>query len=370
MLPNHPPQLPKSQQSLHSPALHPQQSQQNLRPPNPQNQTPWPKSLLLVRLQTQRPPAAPKHKRASLHLQRTFPRHPVPKQLQPRPPAPRKQWAALLNLERKPEEQEPPAEVAVELPAPALKAEPENTSVSTPEPVSAPVSEALREPTPEPVREPTPEPVREPTPEPVREPTPEPVREPTPEPAREPTPEPIREPTPEPAREPTPEPIREPTPEPVREPTPEPVREPTPEPAREPTPEPIWEPSPQPLSQPSAEPGLGAESVHEPASSVQPSAQLDLDKFGESADDTLPSLGTTVMSPPCSPPGPVSPVREPQDAFSLLDTHIQSDPWDSNQLLASSDAVSQSTVNVLNFQTEEESENKEHFEPLLSPLEC
>ncbi|XP_026180217.1 proteoglycan 4 [Mastacembelus armatus] len=262
----------------------------------------------------------------------------------------------------RPEEQEPPAEVAVELPAPALKAEPENTSVSTPEPVSAPVSEALREPTPEPVREPTPEPVREPTPEPVREPTPEPVREPTPEPAREPTPEPIREPTPEPAREPTPEPIREPTPEPVREPTPEPVREPTPEPAREPTPEPIWEPSPQPLSQPSAEPGLGAESVHEPASSVQPSAQLDLDKFGESADDTLPSLGTTVMSPPCSPPGPVSPVREPQDAFSLLDTHIQSDPWDSNQLLASSDAVSQSTVNVLNFQTEEESENKEHFE--------
>uniref|UniRef100_A0A3Q3S1B3 Proteoglycan 4-like n=1 Tax=Mastacembelus armatus TaxID=205130 RepID=A0A3Q3S1B3_9TELE len=214
----------------------------------------------------------------------------------------------------RPEEQEPPAEVAVELPAPALKAEPENTSVSTPEPVSAPVSEALREPTPEPVREPTPEPVREPTPEPVREPTPEPVREPTPEPAREPTPEPIREPTPEPAREPTPEPIREPTPEPVREPTPEPVREPTPEPAREPTPEPIWEPSPQPLSQPSAEPGLGAESVHEPASSVQPSAQLDLDKFGESADDTLPSLGTTVMSPPCSPPGPVSPVREPQDA--------------------------------------------------------
>uniref|UniRef100_A0A3B4U102 BTB/POZ domain-containing protein n=1 Tax=Seriola dumerili TaxID=41447 RepID=A0A3B4U102_SERDU len=208
-----------------------------------------------------------------------------------------------------PQEPEPPAEVAVEPVAAALEAVPEKTSEPTPEPVSAPVSESVREPTPEPVREPTPEPVREPSPEPVREPTPEPVREPTPEPIREPTPEPVREPTPEPEREPTPEPVREPTPEPIREPTPEPEREPTPEPIRELTPEPVQEPSPyqvreispEPPSQLSAEPEL---QVHEPLSSVQLSAQSDLFKFEESANDSVPSLGTTVMSPPCSPPGP------------------------------------------------------------------
>ncbi|GLD60364.1 protein piccolo isoform X1 [Lates japonicus] len=68
------------------------------------------------------------------------------------------------------------------------------------------------------------------------------------------------------------------------------------------------------------------------------------------------------MSPPCSPPGPVSPVREPQTASSLLDMHIQSDPWDRNEPLTSSDFASQGTVNMMNFQTEEERENKEHFE--------
>ncbi|XP_056256909.1 PHD finger protein rhinoceros [Seriola aureovittata] len=295
-----------------------------------------------------------------------------------------------------PQEPEPPAEVAVEPVAAALEAVPEKTSEPTPEPVSAPVSESVREPTPEPVREPTPEPVREPTPEPVREPTPEPVREPTPEPEREPTPEPVREPTPEPEREPTPEPVREPTPEsereptpePVREPTTEPIREPTPEPEREPTPEPVREPTPEPIreltpepvrepspyqvreispeppvepftQQMSAEPEL---QVHEPLSSVQLSAQSDLFKFEESANDSVPSLGTTVMSPPCSPPGPVSPVREPQDASSLLDMHVQSDPWDRSQPLASYEIPSQSAVSMMNFQIEEEKENKEHFE--------
>ncbi|GAA6215468.1 protein piccolo [Lates japonicus] len=230
-----------------------------------------------------------------------------------------------------PQEPEPSAEVAVEPPAATLEAVQEKPSEPTPEPVSAPVSEPVREPTPEPVREPTPEPVREPTPEP-----------------REPTPEPVREPTPEPVREPTPEPVREPTPEPIREPTPEPVQEPSPVQAQEASPEPPVEP----LSQPSAE----------PPSSVQLSAQLDLFKYDESANDSVSSLGTTVMSPPCSPPGPVSPVREPQTASSLLDMHIQSDPWDRNEPLTSSDFASQGTVNMMNFQTEEERENKEHFE--------
>ncbi|XP_067427580.1 pneumococcal serine-rich repeat protein [Thunnus thynnus] len=257
----------------------------------------------------------------------------------------------------RPDEPEPPVEAAVE---PSAAAEPMSSQTEptlltvqektpehpTPEPVPAPVSESLQEPTPAPIREPTPEPVREPTPEPIRVPTPEPVREPTPEPIREPTPEPIREPTPEPVREPTPEPIREPTPEPMREPTPELVREISPVPPAE------------PLFQPSEEPELGAGAVHEPLSNVQ----LDLYKFDESANDSGPSLGTTVMSPPCSPPGPVSPVREPQNASSLLDMHFQSDPWDRNQPLASSDIAPQSPVSMLSFQTEEGKENKEQVE--------
>ncbi|XP_070704763.1 uncharacterized protein prr36b [Pempheris klunzingeri] len=182
----------------------------------------------------------------------------------------------------------------------------------------------------------------------------------------EPTPEPVSAPVLEPAREPTPEPVREPTPEPVREPTPEPIRELTPEPVRELTPEPVRETSPQPLletlSQPTAEPELGAEPDHEAAANVQLSAQLDHFKFEDSANDSVPSLGTTVMSPPCSPPGPVSPVREPQGASALLDMHVQSYPWDKNQSLAESDFAPQSLVNTMNFQTEEQKENEEDFE--------
>ncbi|XP_028268616.1 uncharacterized protein prr36b [Parambassis ranga] len=220
-----------------------------------------------------------------------------------------------------PEQPEPPAEVAV------------TSSL-----------EAVQEKTPELITEPKLEPVREPTPEPVREPTPEPVREPTPEPVREPTPEPVREPTPEPVREATPEPVREPTPEPLREPTPEPLREPTPEPLREPTPEPLRELTPEP--------------VHEPTPSGHLSTQMDPFKFEETANNSVSSLGTTVMSPPCSPQGPASPVREPQNASTLLDMHVQSDPWDRNQGMPSDDP--KSLVNALNFQTEEE---KEQFEP-------
>uniref|UniRef100_A0A3P8TMR6 BTB/POZ domain-containing protein n=1 Tax=Amphiprion percula TaxID=161767 RepID=A0A3P8TMR6_AMPPE len=239
-----------------------------------------------------------------------------------------------------PEQAEPPVEVALE-----------------------PSAVQISEPTPEPLREPTAEPLREPTPEPVREPTPEPVREPTPEPIREPTPEPVREPTPEPLREPTPEPVREPTPEPVREPTPEPVWEPTPEPIREPTPEPIQQLSFNKVQDASPEPPveqLQAEQVHEPASSVQ----LDPFKFEVSANNSVPSLGTTVMSPPCSPPGPASPVREPQNASSLMDMHVQPDLWDRDQDLVQSDMPPQSTVNMMGFQREEEEEqeNDEKFE--------
>ncbi|XP_041832891.1 cell surface glycoprotein 1 [Melanotaenia boesemani] len=234
-----------------------------------------------------------------------------------------------------PEESQPPAEVAVE-PSAADK---------TPKPTPELVPVAVLEP----VQESTLEPVQEPKLEPVREQTPEPIREPTPEPVWEPTPEPIREPTPEPVWKSTPEPIREPTPETVWEPTPEPVREPSPE-------------FPAERSHPSAGVELGAAFVHEPASSVQISAQMDPFKF-QVSDQSVPCLGTTVMSPPSSPPGPASPIREPQNTSSLLDMDVQSDAWDQNQAPATHSPVN------MNFQTEEEKENNKGYEPQEMPEE-
>ncbi|KAM9746329.1 uncharacterized protein prr36b isoform 2-T2 [Menidia menidia] len=246
-------------------------------------------------------------------------------------------------------EPQPPVEACEEQPAAGPEAGKEPVLESVPEAVSEPVKEPVKEPTPEPVRDLTPKPAREPTPEPVREPTPEPIREPTPEPIREPTPEPIREPTPEPIREPTPEPIREPTPEPIREPTPEPIREAF----REPTPEPAAE-----LHQTSA--AWEAEPVRQPVTDVKTSAQVDPFKFAESPSNSAPSLGTTVMSPPCSPAGPASPVRELQDASSLLDMDAQPDTWDRNQ--APVGFAPRSPVNAACFQTEREKENVHGFE--------
>ncbi|XP_052347214.1 mucin-19-like isoform X2 [Oncorhynchus keta] len=62
----------------------------------------------------------------------------------------------------------------------------------------------------------------------------------------------------------------------------------------------------------------------------QLSAQLNLVPLEEPADTVSP-LGTTVMSPPCSPTGPMSPVREPQNASALLDMHVQPEPSSQNQ---------------------------------------
>ncbi|XP_029491954.1 mucin-5AC-like [Oncorhynchus nerka] len=62
----------------------------------------------------------------------------------------------------------------------------------------------------------------------------------------------------------------------------------------------------------------------------QLSAQLDLVHLEEPADTVSP-LGTTVMSPPCSPIGPMSPVREPQNASALLDMHVQPEPRSQSQ---------------------------------------
>ncbi|XP_063760905.1 microtubule-associated protein futsch [Eleginops maclovinus] len=155
------------------------------------------------------------------------------------------------------------------------------------------------------------------------------------------------------APEPTPEPVRELTPEPVRELTPEPVRELTPEPEPEPESFKVRETSPEPLPEPLSDAELGAEPVHGAASVDQLSADLDRFKFSESAKDT--SLGTTVMSPPSSPLGPVSPVRGPQSASSLLDMQVLSDPWDRNQDMAPSHLAPESLVHT-------EEEKKDQFE--------
>lgn len=90
--------------------------------------------------------------------------------------------------------------------------------------------------------------------------------------------------------------------------------------------------------------------TNEATSAVQLVAQPDFFKCDESASNSVPSLGTTVMSPPCSPPGCVSPSREPETAASLLDSHSQSDLWNRDE--------TQSQGSALNY-TEE---NKEHFE--------
>ncbi|KAF7654571.1 hypothetical protein LDENG_00067870 [Lucifuga dentata] len=164
-------------------------------------------------------------------------------------------------------------------------------------------------------------------------------------------------PTFESMQETTPEPIPEPlsasVSESVQEITPKSVQEPVPEPVREPTPEPIREKSPEPLLEPEVE----------DVSIPQLSAQQDLAHLEDSTNNLVPSLGTTVMSPPCSPPGHISPVREPQNASSLLDMHVQSDLWDKNQHLAFSDIAAHSPVDMMGFQrdSKEEEEEKENL---------
>ncbi|CAL8285880.1 unnamed protein product [Boreogadus saida] len=274
---------------------------------------------------------------------------------------------------------EPTLEIIAE---PALEAT-EPAREPTPEPAREPTPEPAREPTPEPAREPTPEPAREPTPQ-LRESTPEPMREPTPEPEREPTPEPMREPTPEPEREPTPEPMREPTPEPEREPTPE-LREPTPELLREPTPEPMREPSPEPERDPSPEPlretttdhfreatpepttESAYESNEDPEGASMPSlsSQMDMQYFGTSPGVSAPSLGTTVMSPPCSPPGP-PPVHQAQSPPPELDLKAHSDPWGNRPAQAAEDlrmdqVLSDSEEDEKFREKEEEEEDEKDF---------
>lgn len=242
----------------------------------------------------------------------------------------------------------------------------ETVQEPTPEPVSAPMLEEVKDPTREPVQEPIPELKREP----ISEPTPEPIREQTPEHEQELTTEPIKdsklEPTPEPIQELMLEPIQEQAPVPIQEATTQHGQEPTLKPIQEPASEPVRETSPedpvQPFEYPAEQRGLGSELAHEPASTTQLSAQSDLFKFEESANHSVSSLGTTVMSPPCSPADPISPITEPQNTPSLRGMHLQSESLDGNQPQASPDSVPQSLDNKMNYQTEEQQENKELFD--------
>uniref|UniRef100_A0A8C7YX05 BTB/POZ domain-containing protein n=1 Tax=Oryzias sinensis TaxID=183150 RepID=A0A8C7YX05_9TELE len=308
--------------------------------------------------------------------------------------------ATATAVAAEPEGLQPQAEAHVEVPAAAREETPEAALEPVPESQSAceakpkllqePAAEPMQEPTPQPVRVPTPEPLREPTPEPVREPTPEPM-EPTPEPLRVPTPEPMRIPTPEPMRIPTPEPIRVPTPEPMRIPIPEPIRVPTPEQAREPTPnylqestsevvqkltlEYLREPTPEP-TQEETEHESSPYQILEPSSEIlvgppQPSAAAELGssaaqmehfQFQDTTNNSFPSLGTTVMSPPCSPPGPASPVRQPQSASPLLRVDVHSDSWARSQ----DEEEEQEGQEMKGKEEDEEREKENLFLPPLS----
>eukprot|EP00063_Salmo_salar_P074119 XP_014048954.1 PREDICTED: mucin-5AC-like isoform X2 [Salmo salar] len=91
----------------------------------------------------------------------------------------------------------------------------------------------------------------------------------------------------------------------------------------------------------------------------QLSAQLDLVPLEEPADIVSP-LGTTVMSPPCSPTGPMSPVREPQNASALLDMHVQTEPRSQNQsAIAPQSPVQEEVI----FQTDPCGQNQSAMAP-------
>ncbi|XP_077413108.1 uncharacterized protein LOC144043392 isoform X2 [Vanacampus margaritifer] len=291
-------------------------------------------------------------------------------------------------------------------PEPIRETTPEPMREPSPEPIPQQTQEYMREPTPEFIQEPSPEPIPQPTsafiqeliPEPVREPTPEPQREQSPERLGELSPEPMRKLTPDTVQEPTSEYVREITPQPLRELTPETLREPTPEVLRDLTPEPVQEPNheallesqPEPLrewtpepieeqtlvhgremspevpdetsSLPTEEPCQGAGLSHEPAYSYQQPAQNDLFKFEQSASESVPSLGTTVMSPPCSPPVPVSPVRDSNNPSDLLIMHDQPDSWNKNQTLEPCDIDPQASHSMKNFPTEEYDEEDDEWQ--------
>ncbi|XP_034151073.1 proline-rich protein 36 isoform X1 [Esox lucius] len=82
-------------------------------------------------------------------------------------------------------------------------------------------------------------------------------------------------------------------------------------------------------------------------------------------------LGTTVMSPPCSPTGPVSPVREAQNAAPVLDMHVQPDLLVQSQAAGAPQSLVQEEVRFQSDEFEEDdkplSAADDEFKPI-SPV--
>ncbi|XP_057717632.1 mucin-5AC isoform X2 [Corythoichthys intestinalis] len=268
------------------------------------------------------------------------------------------------ELEEKPElqKEQTPEFLRESIPERECEITTQHPREGTPEPMQDLSPEPLRELTPEPIQDSSPEPLREFTPEPIRDSSPEPLRELTPELVQDSSPDAQQDLTPEPLREPTPEALRNLTPEPVQEPYHEPLLETKHQPQRDLTPEPVEEQnlsyahkmssevSDETFAQSTEEPHLGAGLIHEPAYNFKMAAQNDPFKFDHSASESVPSLGTTVMSPPCSPTGPISPVRESQNS------------WNSNQTFGQCDTDPQASHSLVNFPTEEGNEQPEEWE--------
>ncbi|XP_077474795.1 uncharacterized protein prr36b isoform X2 [Stigmatopora argus] len=282
-----------------------------------------------------------------------------------------------LIIEQTPEPQKEQIPEFLREPTPERKCEITSQSprAISPEPIQS-SPEPLRELTPEPTKDSSPEPLRELTPEPTKDSSPEPLQEFSPEPIQDSSPEPLRELTPEPLEDSSPEALQDLTPETFQEPTPEALRDLTSEsiqdpnhesvfetqPQRDLTPEPVEERnlshadkissevSDETFAQSTEEPRLGVGLSHEPAYNYELAAQNDLFKYEHSASDSVQSLGTTVMSPPCSPPGHISPVRESQNS------------WNSNQTFGPCDIDPQAPHSMVNFPTDENNEEPEECE--------
>ena len=94
-------------------------------------------------------------------------------------------------------------------------------------------------------------------------------------------------------------------------------------------------------------------------------SQMDMQYFGASPGVSSPSLGTTVMSPPCSPAG-LSPVHQAQSTTPLLDQNAHSDPWGNRPAQAAEDlrmdqVISDSEEDEKFREKEEEEDDEKDF---------
>lgn len=102
--------------------------------------------------------------------------------------------------------------------------------------------------------------------------------------------------------------------------------------------------------------------LNEATTDVQLPTQPEFFKCDESANNSVTSLGTTVMSPPCSPPGCVSPRREPEIAASVMDSHPQSDFWNRDETQSQENAPNYANKNRDQFEAQETMEEDEEVD--------